>query len=319
MKWEKLGRIFDPTTYNDGIDRPWMKEFAQCPSAIVFDNWVRVYFSSRPLKDSEGQSTSYTGFLDLDRKNLNRILTVSKDPVLPLGKLGSFDEFAVYPTSVIKEKSEYRLYYAGWNRMKSVPFNTSIGVAVSRDAENFERLGDGPILTSSLYEPFVISGPKVRKFNEQWWIFYLAGTEWVHHNGCQEIIYKIKAAKSNDGLNWFKLNKNIISDSIDSAECQAGPDVFFYQGKFHMYFVCRHALNFRNELGRGYRIGYAYSNDLENWTRDDENVGISYSEEGWDSSMHHYPHIFNVDNTFYMLYNGNEFGKYGIGLARMIV
>jgi predicted GH43/DUF377 family glycosyl hydrolase len=318
MKWEKLGQIFDPTTYDDGIKRSWMKEFAQCPSAIVFDDWVRVYFSSRPMKDSDGQSTSYTGFLDLDRKDLKKILTVSKKPVLPLGKLGSFDEFAVYPTSVIKENSEYRLYYAGWNRMKSVPFNTSIGIALSNDGKKFNRIGNGPILTSSLYEPFVISGPKVRKFNNQWWMFYLAGSEWVNHNGRQEIIYKIKAAKSDNGIDWIKLNRNLILDSIDNLECQAGPDVFYYNGRYHMYFVYRNGVNFRDAPGRGYRIGYAYSKDLENWVRDDENVGIKYSEEGWDSSMHHYPHVFTLDNTFYMLYNGNEFGKYGIGLAKMI-
>lgn len=318
MKWEKLGQIFDPTTYDDGIKRSWMKEFAQCPSAIVFDDLVRVYFSSRPMKDSDGQSTSYTGFLDLDRKDLKKILTVSKKPVLPLGKLGSFDEFAVYPTSVIKENSEYRLYYAGWNRMKSVPFNTSIGIALSNDGKKFNRIGNGPILTSSLYEPFVISGPKVRKFNNQWWMFYLAGSEWVNHNGRQEIIYKIKAAKSDNGIDWIKLNRNLILDSIDNLECQAGPDVFYYNGRYHMYFVYRNGVNFRDAPGRGYRIGYAYSKDLENWVRDDENVGIKYSEEGWDSSMHHYPHVFTLDNTFYMLYNGNEFGKYGIGLAKMI-
>jgi len=31
--------------------------------------------------------------------------------------------------------------------------------------------------------------------------------------------------------------------------------------------------------------------------------------------MHHYPHVFQLDNKWYMLYNGNEFGKYGFGLA----
>ena len=50
-------------------------------------------------------------------------------------------------------------------------------------------------------------------------------------------------------------------------------------------------------------------------TQDDENVGIDYSDEGWDSKMHHYPHVFKLDDKWYMLYNGNEFGKYGFGLA----
>ena len=45
MKWKKLGHIFDPTTWNDGIDRPWMKTHSQCTHALVLDDVVRIYFS----------------------------------------------------------------------------------------------------------------------------------------------------------------------------------------------------------------------------------------------------------------------------------
>jgi hypothetical protein len=57
-----------------------------------------------------------------------------------------------------------------------------------------------------------------------------------------------------------------------------------------------------------------------NWNElsNDKKAGIKLAETGWDSEMHHYPHIFEVDNKMYMIYNGNEFGKYGIGLAELI-
>jgi hypothetical protein len=82
-----------------------------------------------------------------------------------------------------------------------------------------------------------------------------------------------------------------------------------------MYFVYREGLDFRTTLGRGYKIGYAVSTNLFDWERKDYEVGIEYSEEGWDSTMHHYPHIFEVNSKHYMTYNGNDFGKYGFGLA----
>ena len=316
MKWKKLGQIFSPQKVNDGIEREWMKEFSQCTSTLVFEDFVRIYFSCRPYKDQGGQAKSYTAFIDVDRKDLSKILRVAENPVLSLGKLGAFDEFAVYPSSVLREGDKVYLYYAGWNRMRSVPFNTSIGMAVSNDGgTSFERMGDGPILGPSLSEPFVISGPKIRKFEGKYFLFYLAGTEWVMHNGSPEIIYKNKMAISDDGVNWTRMNRNIIEDKIDHLECQAGPDVFFYKEKYHMYFVYRHGVDFRSAPGRGYKIGYAHSDDLINWTRDDENSGIEYSEEGWDSTMHHYPHVFELDGSHYMVYNGNEFGKYGFGLA----
>ena len=122
-------------------------------------------------------------------------------------------------------------------------------------------------------------------------------------------------ATSNNGIDWIKYDKDIIPNKLDLNECQAGPDVFFKDNLYHMYFVYREGLDFRSTRGRGYKIGYATSKDLFNWERKDENAGISYSDYGWDSTMHHYPHIFNVNNQFYMTYNGNDFGKYGFGLA----
>ena len=82
-----------------------------------------------------------------------------------------------------------------------------------------------------------------------------------------------------------------------------------------MYFVYREGTDFRKTLGRGYKIGYATSKDLFNWDRKDGESGIPYSEDGWDSTMQHYPHVFKINNEIYMTYNGNDFGKYGFGLA----
>jgi hypothetical protein len=86
-----------------------------------------------------------------------------------------------------------------------------------------------------------------------------------------------------------------------------------------MYFCYRQATDFRVNRNRGYRIGYAYSHDLRNWTRDDAEGGIEVSESGWDSDMLCYPHVFRCEGSVYLLYNGNEFGRYGFGLAALVV
>lgn len=317
MKWKKLGHIFNPTTWNDGIDRPWMKTHSQCTHALVLEGVVRIYFSCRPENDKNGFAKSYTTFLDLDKNDLTKIVRVSDKPILPLGELGSFDEFAVYPSCNIRHEDKILFYYAGWTRCQSVPFNTSIGLAISEDnGETFKRMGlGGPILSAGVYEPFVLSGPKVRKFEDKWYMFYLAGTKWLTHNGRSEIIYKNRLAISDDGINWQRNNQNIIQDVLDENECQAGPDVFYKDGVYHMYFVYREGLDFRDIPGRGYKIGYATSNNLLDWDRRDSEAGIEYSEKGWDSKMQHYPHVFKVGENYYMTFNGNDFGKYGFGLA----
>jgi predicted GH43/DUF377 family glycosyl hydrolase len=318
MRWKKLGHIFDPTKWSDGVDRPWMKTHSQCTHSLVLEDCVRIYFSCRPENDENGFAKSYTTFLDLDKKDLTKVIRVSNKPVMLLGELGSFDEFAVYPSCNIIDENRILLYYAGWSRCNSVPFNTSIGLAISNDqGETFDRIGPGPILSAGIDEPFVISGPKVRKFNSKWYMFYLAGCRWIDHNGKPEIIYKNRLATSQDGIEWERYNKNIIPDILGENECQAGPDVFYKDGLYHMYFVYREGLDFRNSPGRGYRIGYAISEDLYNWKRRDSESGIQYSDSGWDSTMHHYPHVFQIDQKYYMTYNGNDFGRYGFGIATL--
>src|SRR6185436_15043611 len=103
FRWKKLGKVFDPTK----IEGPeWMKEFAQAPSVLTFDDFIRVYFSCRPLPDKNGQYVSYTGFVDLDRNNLFDVVNISERPILDLGATGTFDEFGIYPVSVIRKGDE---------------------------------------------------------------------------------------------------------------------------------------------------------------------------------------------------------------------
>jgi predicted GH43/DUF377 family glycosyl hydrolase len=314
FKWQKQGRVFNPVEIKN---RFWLNEFAQGPSVLIFDDFVRVYFSCRPAPDARGQYVSYSAFVDLNRKDLFEVKKVSQNPILSLGELGTFDEFGTYPVSVIRHNNEIWAYYGGWTRCESVPFNVAIGFAVSRNnGEHFEKTGAGPILSYSPDEPFILSGPKIRKFNNIFYLFYIAGKKWVLDNGKPEPVYTIRMATSEDGINWIKNNTDLIQPKVEENEAQASPDVFFYQGKYHMFFCYRYSANYRNK-NNGYRIGYASSNDLINWIRDDTKAGIEVSGEGWDSEMISYPHIFELDSSLYMFYLGNQVGRFGFGLAKL--
>ena len=69
--------------------------------------------------------------------------------------------------------------------------------------------------------------------------------------------------------------------------------------------------------GKSYRIGYAESKDGLDWTRKDDEVELDVSSKGWDSEMIEYPFVFDHQGKRYMLYNGNGYGKTGIGLATL--
>jgi len=313
FKWKKLGKVFDPTAYKNDA---WLNEFAQAPSVLEFEDYIRVYFSCRPKADKNGQYVSYSSYVDLDKYNFN-VIDVAKQPILELGEIGTFDEFGTYPVSVIKSDNKYMAYYGGWTRCESVPFNVAIGYAESDDGKVFKRLGNGPILSYSIDEPFILSGPKIRKFNDTFYLFYIAGRKWVLVNGKPEPVYKIRMAHSKDGMNWIKHNKDLVDDLLHENEAQASPDVTFSNGRYHMFFCYREASDFRHNKDRSYRIGYAYSTDLVNWHRDDSKVGLDVSENGWDSQMLAYPHIVHLNNKTYMFYLGNEVGRYGFGVAEL--
>lgn len=314
FRWTKLGKVFTPQTVTD---RPWLKEFAQAPASLVLDEAVRIYFSCRPPPDAAGQYVSYSAWVDLDRRDLRRVKAVAEAPILELGETGTFDEFGTYPVSVARAGDEIRAYYGGWTRCESVPFNVAIGLATSADGgRTFQRAGAGPLLSYTPDEPFVLSGPKIRRFAGTWYLFYIAGTKWKIVSGRPEPVYKIRMATSPDGLRWTRHRRDLVESRVEEDEAQASPDVFWRDGRYHMLFCYRYSADFRGKA-RGYRIGYASSTDLLEWSRDDTQAGIDVSDEGWDSEMVAYPHVFEVDGTVYLAYLGNQVGRHGFGLARL--
>lgn len=304
MRWTKRGLLFAVT------------EFAQSPQALVCDGFVRVYFSTR-TRDAAGQYLSHVGFADIDC-GMEHVLRTSTHPVMPLGAQGCFDEHGIFPFHVVRHAGEVYAYTCGWSRRVSVPVETAIGIAASRDGgATFERLGPGPVMGPSLGEPFLVGDPFVLVRGGCWHMWYIFGTSWV--DAAEEPgparIYKIAHATSTDGLVWHRDGVSIVPDVVGADECQALPTVFELDGEWHMYFCYRHATDFRTNPRRGYRIGYAWSHDLQTWTRDDERGGIGLSASGWDSEMMCYPHVFRIDDRIYMLYNGNAFGRGGFGVA----
>lgn len=315
MRWKKLGKIFNPLHHklpNDCV------EFAQSPQTLLYDDFVRIYFSTRAIDKENGKYLSHVAFVDMS-KDFCDIIRVSDKTVIPLGKLGCFDEHGIFPINVLRHDKHIYGYTCGWNRRVSVSVDTAIGLVISHDnGETFERVGDGPVLAASLHEPCLVGDGFVKVIDGQYHMWYIFGTGWKRYsdNAAPDRTYKIGHAVSKDGVNWTKEEaRQIITDRLGVEESQALPSVIKVRERYHMFFCYRHSSDFRRNRNRGYRIGHAYSDDLVNWTRDDDNPMIDVTPGEWDSDMLCYPHVFECDGKVYLLYNGNEFGKYGFGLA----
>ncbi|MDD2702124.1 MAG: hypothetical protein PHH36_12950 [Sideroxydans sp.] len=317
MKWRKLGKIFDPAQFTlpNGC-----VQFAQSPQTLLFDDFVRIYFSTRAVDPDNGKYLSHIAFVDM-KKNLRDVLRVSEQAVIPLGGLGCFDEHGIFPINVLRHGDEVYGYTCGWNRRVSVSVDTAIGLAISRDdGLTFQRIGDGPVLSATLHEPCLVGDGFVKVINGQFHMWYIFGTGWKHYapDTAPDRTYKIGHATSPDGINWTKEEaRQIISDVLGPDESQALPTVISIDGRHHMFFCYRQSFDFRTAAGRGYRIGHAWSDDLSNWQRDDADPLLEGTPGDWDSDMQCYPHVFECDGKVYLLYNGNEFGRHGFGLAEL--
>ena len=304
MSWKKKGCIFQPNG-----ELGWMISHAQVPTIHVMEDRFRVFFSTR-----KSNGKSLTACVDLDKDDPKKIKHLYEKPVLGFGKPGTFDDEGVMPGYVVKHHHQLLLYYTGWNQRVSVPYHNAMGLAVSDDdGISFSRMYDGPIMDRTTTEPYLAVTPSVLKENNGWKMWYVSGIEWKLVEQKYEPIYVIKYAHSQDGIVWQRPNITCILQH-DEHEAFSHPNVLKIDDIYHMWYCYRDSYDYRDGHG-SYRIGYAQSIDGIKWQRKDDEIGIVFSPEGWDSTMMCYPYVVKDNDKLIMFYNGNGFGKTGFGYA----
>jgi predicted GH43/DUF377 family glycosyl hydrolase len=300
MKWRKMGSVYAPRG-----DLWWAKSYALLPTADVIDDQViRVYFASL-----DENRYGRIGYVDLDADNPQRILYETKEPVLDIGELGTFDDSGVNPSCVVNFAGKKYLYYIGWQRCERVPYMLFSGLAVSHHTSiGFEKYSRVPILDRTSKEPFLRSAIAVVQEQGVLRAWYVSGLGWTIVNSVQYPRYVIRYADSSDGVQW-KSYDHVCIDFMDKDEFGFGrPWVIKEHNIYKMWYSIR-------SRAHPYRIGYAESTDGINWVRKDEEVGIQRSESGWDSEMICYPCVVDIKGKRYMFYNGNRHGLTGFGYA----
>jgi predicted GH43/DUF377 family glycosyl hydrolase len=296
-QWKKLGQIFCP----DG-KQSWMVSHASNPWAEHREKQVfRIYFSTR-----DSQNRSSIAFLDLDLQNPSQILSCSEQPVLTYGTTGTFDDSGTSMGCLVSlDNGERYLYYLGWNLGKTIPWRNSIGLAVAqKGSEQFEKISLAPIMDRHHVDPYSLSYPAILWENKRFRMWY-GSNQWGGERP-EDMGHAIKYAESIDGLHWNRDGKAVLNFATEDEYAISRPCVIKDKNLYKMWYSYR---------GAAYRMGYAESEDGLRWTRLDHQVGIAPSASGWDSESIEYPCVFDHEGQRYMLYNGNDYGKTGFGLA----
>lgn len=297
--------IFNPA--ESGLSHKGAVGFSAVPFVLPLNGEkgiYRIFFSAR-----DNQNRSLPFFIDYDfEKNLK---LRESNQLLALGEPGAFDDSGIMLTSVIEKDKDIYLYYIGWNLGVTVPFRNAIGLAVSKDGgETFNRMFKGPVIDRNRIEPHFVASNCVIKKENQYIMYYLSCIGWEEIEGKMMHRYHIKWATSQNLIDWERNNNIAIDFKYSNEYAISVPRVIEHNGKYRMWYSYR-----GGPYSEKYRIGYAESDDAMIWVRKDDQVGLTTSENDWDSDMVCYPCVFDHKGKLMMLYNGNDYGRTGIGLA----
>lgn len=309
MKWKKKGLIFCADQNHD-----WMHSYSGPLAVTLVDDKIRVYFSTRGARDSDGNFATRITFLECEKKNPSNVTYIHDSPLLSFGKPGAFDEHGTMIADVIRYHNSYYMYYMGWQRSETVPYLIRVGLALSRDGVEFEKISDGPVVGMSRHVPYGIGNVSISIEDGTFHMWFTRYKEWLKAGTTFSPQYDIWSAASPDGLSW-EFGTHCIAPT-SGTEAIATPSVIRLDGEYHMWYSYRAGVE-HHKPGSRYEIGYAFSSDGVSWKRDDENVGIGISESGWDSEMICYPRAKRVGDKLLMFYCGNSFGRDGFGYAEL--
>lgn len=280
---------------------PLLKSHAANPLAVyLHDDIFRVFFSGRDEKNK-----SSVGYVDIDVFQL-KVVNVCKEALLKYGDENSFYSHGISIGNLYDQNDKQFILFMGWNIRNNEHWRGDVGrielIANDKMIVNPNRIFfgmDGEDNVSLSY-PFVMFHEGIYK------MWYGSTVSWTSEN--KEMIHVIKYATSIDGENWERLGIAVPYE-IGVAQAFSRPVVLVDEQGYKMWY------SYRSGDGTKYRIGYSTSVDGITWQRKHHETGIEVSENGWDSDMICYPFVFRHKDSTYMLYNGNDYGKTGFGIA----
>lgn len=297
ITWKKFGQVFSFKPIDE-----YLISHASNPLAVhLRDDIFRVFFSGR-----DKNNKSSIGYVDIDILK-QEVVDICKEVVFKYGSKGSFYSHGVSIGNMYSGEDIDYIQFMAWQIKDGGHWRGDIGRLQLINKETMQLDPIEAFMTSDDEDPISLSYPWVMYDDGLYKMWYGSTLDWSSENG--EMIHVIKYATSKDGDTWEK-HGLAIPYEIGVAQAFSRPTVIKDNAGYHMWF------SFRSGNGTKYRIGYAQSSDGIQWVRKDYS-GIDVSESGWDSEMICYPFVFEHKGQNYMLYNGNEYGRDGFGLAVM--
>ncbi|RBH90936.1 hypothetical protein BRL93_11300 [Xanthomonas oryzae pv. oryzae] len=299
--WNKRGLVFDVA--RDGVGG-WMHHAALTPTPHRLSAQVlRVYAGFR-----DAQGVSRIGYVDVRADAPTQIVGVSRQPVLDIGRDGCFDDNGMILGDVVAGPDGLYMFYVGFQCVAKAKFLAFTGLAVSSDrGESFQRRQETPLLDRAPGRSTIAAVHSARYEDGHWRLWYAVGDDWETIGGQPYPRYHIRYAQTDD-LRCIPIHDAMCLRPQGNEYRIGRPRVYRLGKCYLMYFT-------RGDIHGGYVPGIAFSDDGVRWERDDSQLGLALSDDGWDAQTLCYPALIQHGERVLMFYNGNAMGHSGFGLA----
>lgn len=258
---------------------------------VLISDTIRLYYSDRQ-KNTIEMIQSQNG------EDWSRPISVMK------GSADTKWDNQINRASVVFHNGTYKMWFTGQHQGKS-----AIGVALSKDGTNFEKLCNNPVLKPEYdYEGDSVMNPCViwDEHDKLFKMWYSAGETYEPDVICY--------ATSEDGVEWKKMAdlNPVLQRSEEKYDCckVGGCDVHkISNDRYIMFYIGYQNVDVA-------RICVAESTDgITGWKRSKENPILAPSPNEWDSDAIYKPCVGCFNGNAYLWYNGRKKNVERIGYA----
>lgn len=300
--WKKLGQIY---SLEPAGRHPKLISHAANPLPVhMKDDVYRVFFSGR-----DQNNRSSVGAVDIDIVQ-RKVIADHEQPFFEHGPKGSFFADGVSVGNCYVAAGVRYMLFMGWQSPEDGHWRGDIGRLVVTSDLQLQLDSATPMMGADPMDPISLSYPWVQaRQGGGFDMWYGSTMTWDAGNG--EMLHVIQHASSEDGQHWRR-HGLAVPYELGVAQAFSRPTVIQNQdGSHEMWF------SYRSGTGEKYRIGRAFGANGRNWSLTLKETGIAVSDHGWDAQMMEYPFVFDHLGQRFMLYNGNDYGRTGFGLAVM--
>lgn len=278
---------------------PFCSHLANPTPFYLGGNIVRIFFSSRNLKNKAGIT-----FIDLDIDRFELLNNKLNILFKAEGYTNTYFRDGISLGNIFSHKMRYFLSFMGWDISSKSPWEGRVGIAeIDPFSPSLLYISDTPIIETFEHVDSSLSYPMVRAINDELHIWYGNTLKKDAGNGDMLHTIHLSILKSDNSLEH---KGQVIDYEIGKSQAFSRPTILEHNGTLNMLYSVR-------GISTNYRIKRVVSNDGFTWEKADfQLIGTNHLGE---QEMQCYPYLITIADKVFLFYNGNEYGRSGMGIA----